>query len=178
MIHYVSPWTEGNIGRGLNEAIARLPDEDWVCVRDGDTLFMEPDWGRQIAAIVEANRGQFDLISCMTNRLRASYQLHDGQISDEPDLNVHVGISRERRRVHGTHVEPTPLGPLAAMLLLFPKSLWAAHPFEERTIYFDQLFCAEARARGARLGVAWGLYVLHLYRWGHKNPAAYTGHLA
>lgn len=177
MIHYVAPWCEGNIGRGLNETIERLPAEDWVCVRDGDTLFLETDWGRQIEALVAANAEGFDVIGCMTNRLRAPYQLHSGKISGEADIDAHIEVSHRRRKQYGTHVEPLPSGPVAGMLMLFPKTEWARHPFEERTIYFDQVFCTQARAGRARLGIALGLYVFHLYRWGKPCPASYLGHL-
>ena len=46
MIHHVVPWMTGNIGGGLNAAIERLPDDAWICARDGDTLFLMPQWGK------------------------------------------------------------------------------------------------------------------------------------
>lgn len=177
MIHHVVPWKTGNIGGGLNEAIALLPDDAWVCVRDGDTLFLTPQWGKQIEAVVEAQREHYAVIGAMTNRLRSPEQLHGGRISDEVDIGVHVGIAKERWNAYGTAVRP--LQDVAAgMLMIFSKQSWRTHPFVEKSIYFDRLFCEEARSRGGRIGVALGLYLFHLYRWGHPNPASYVGHLA
>lgn len=176
MIHYVTAWKTGDIGGGLNAAIALLPDDAWVCVRDGDTLFLETDWGRQIEQIVECNR-EFALIGCMTNRLRAAYQLHGGAISEEPNISAHIAISRQRRVAYGASVKPQPLGPVAAMLMLFRKSEWAKHRFRERSIYFDSEFCEATRRAGGKVGVAQGLYLFHLYRWGQPDPANSIGHL-
>lgn len=177
MIHHVVPWMTGNIGGGLNAAIERLPDDAWICARDGDTLFLMPQWGKQIEAIVEAQRNNFAVIGAMTNRIRSPEQLHGGRLSEEADIGQHVAIAKNRWNEHGTAVKPM-LGPAAGMLMLFSKQTWLAHPFPERSIHFDQLFCDAARANGGRVGVALGLYLFHLYRWGHANPASYVGHLA
>lgn len=177
MIHHVVPWKTGNIGGGLNEAIALLPDDAWICVRDGDTLFLTPQWGKQIEAVVEAQREHYAVIGAMTNRLRSPEQLHGGKISEEPDIGAHVTIAKQRWNEHGTTVRPLE-GPAAGMLMLFSKQLWLRHPFVEKSIHFDQLFCLATRAHGGKIGVALGLYLFHLYRWGHQNPASYVGHLA
>lgn len=176
MIHHVTAWETGNIGGGLNAAIDPLPANAMICVRDGDTLFLSPDWGRQIEKIVSANRG-YDLIGCMTNRLRAPYQLHEGQISNEDSITQHRLIAEQRWRAHGTEVRELAQGPVAAMLMIFPKAVWLRHPFPERSIYFDQQFTQDVRDNGGRVGIAQGFYLFHLYRWGQPNPTAYTEHL-
>ena len=178
MIHYVTSWKTGDIGGGLNEAIALLPDDAWVCVRDGDTLFLGPRWGEQIEQIAaRAEAEGYGLVGCVTNRLRAAYQLHDGVLSGEPDIGRHVAVAAERWNAHGAAIAALPSGPVAGMLMLFRKSEWAAHPFVEKSIYFDQAFTQAARERGVRVGIAQGLYLFHLYRWGKPNPTGYVGHL-
>ena len=177
MIHYVSPWRAGDIGGALNEAIAPLPDDAWICVRDGDTLFLAPDWGTQVESIVEVHGDEFGLIGCMTNRLRAPYQLHGGKISDEPSIEVHRRIADEHWRAFGPTVQPLRAGPVAGMLMLFPRALWAGQPFVPRSRYFDQEFTAAARLKGVQVGIAQGLYLFHLYRWGQPRPTEYVKHL-
>ena len=112
----------------------------------------------------------------MTNRLRAGYQLHDGVISDEPDIRVHVAIAEQREADHWAQIKPC-MGPVAGMFMLFRKSLWNQVRFRSGTIYFDKRFCSEVQRRGARLGIAQGLYLFHLYRFGKPDPCNYTAHL-
>lgn len=176
MIRHVIAWKTGDIGGGLNDAIDLLPDNAMVCVRDGDTLFMAPDWGRQLERIVSDNRA-YDLMGCMTNRLRAPYQLHGGVLSCEDSVTRHQEIAAQRWHAHGTEVRELKSGPVAAMLMLFPKAVWKRHPFVERSIYFDQKFTQDVRDNGGRVGIAQGFYLFHLYRWGQPNPCNYTEHL-
>lgn len=177
MIYHFTPWLTGNIGGGINACIRLLPDDAWVCLRDGDTSFLSPQWGAQVEAIVAEHGDTYDLIGAMTNRIRAPYQLHDGVLSDEADLSRHVAIATDRWTEHLTAVAPVPYGPIAGFLMLFRKSTWARHPFAEHSIYFDQQFTDAVRHNGGKVGVALGLYVLHLYRWGKRNPTARLEHL-
>lgn len=177
MIHYLSPWRTGDIGGVLNDEIERLPASAWVCVRDGDTLFLSSDWGRKVETIVNESGGHFGLIGCMTNRLRASYQLHQGRCSDDPDIREHLAIAETLWDVYGARVEPLPDGPVAGMLMLFPRHLWEGTRFTRCSRFFDQDFTTALRRRKVQVGIARGLYLFHLYRWGRPSPADYTKHL-
>jgi hypothetical protein len=177
VIFYVTAWKTGDIGGGLNAAIEPLPDDAWICVRDGDTLFLTPDWGKQVEQVVAENGWRYELMSCVTNRLRAAYQLHEGQISNVADIGHHIDIAHRRWVEFGPMIRPIDRGPVAGMFLLFRKATWKRHPFEPRSIYFDQRFTTMVRAHGGKVGVAWGIYLFHLYRWGQPNPSEYKGHL-
>lgn len=177
MIYHLTPWLTGNIGGGLNASIGLLPDDAWVCIRDGDTLFLTDAWGAQLEQVVAALPEGMDVVGCMTNRLRAPYQLHGGQISPVADIGHHRRIAYERWEAHGPAVAEVP-GPVAGMLMLFRKATWERHPFVERSVYFDRDFCAAARQHGSRVGVALGIYLFHLYRWGQRDPTRAVAHLA
>ena len=153
MIHYVSPWLAGDVGGGLNAAISRLPGDAWVCVRDGDTLFLLPDWGSHVEQIVAAHGAEFDVIGCMTNRLKAPHQLHGGELSDEADIGRHIHIATQRQAEHGAAVAPVD-GIVAGMFMLFRKSTWERHPFPRKAWNFDQAFCQKVTREGGRIGVA------------------------
>lgn len=178
MIYHLTPWLSGDIGGGLNAAIECLPADAWVCLRDGDTMFLTPQWGKQVEQIVAAHGDEFDLIGCMTNRIRAPYQLHDERLSDEPDVGVHVEIAKRRWNQYGSLVQTLPDGPVAGFLMLFRRATWARHPFQRGSIYFDQKFTTDVRCFGGKVGLALGLYVFHLYRWGARVPAASVAHLS
>lgn len=174
-VFYSTPFQPGDIGSGLNDFCERVPDDAWICLRDADTLFLTPRQQLQIQAIVE-DEPPFELIGCMTNRLRASYQLHGGAMSDEPDIRVHVAIAEQREADHWAQITPC-AGPVAGMFMLFRKSLWNQVRFRSRTFYFDKLFSCDVQRQGARLGIAQGIYLFHLYRFGKPDPCNYTAHL-
>lgn len=179
-IHHVIPWKTGDIGGGINEAIAAIDPgrDDWFCVRDGDTMFLTPQWGRQIEQIVDkAICESYELVGCMTNRLRASYQCADPIMFEEPNIGAHIDMANRRGEAFGANIEPVPAGPIAGMFMLFPRRVWERAPFAERSIYFDQEFTAAIRRAGGKVGVAWGLYLFHLYRWGQADPFSSKDHL-
>jgi hypothetical protein len=174
-VFYSTPFQAGDIGAGLNDFCALVPDDAWVCLRDADTLFLTSQQQAQIQAIIDSNP-PFELIGCLTNRLRAPYQLHDGAISDESDIQVHIDIAERLQADRWGLIKPC-AGPVAGMFMLFRKSLWNQIRFRPRTIYFDKLFSCDAQRLGARLGIAQGIYLFHLYRFGKPDPCNHTAHL-
>lgn len=177
LVFYLTPFKAGDIGGGINDSLSRLPTDSWVCIRDADTMFLTPQQQKQIADIAGANP-EFDVIGCMTNRLRSPYQTHGGQLSDEPDIRVHLQIAEELESRHwGELVELPAPEVVAGMLMLFRVSLWQKIKFQQRSIYFDKQFCAAVRAAGGKLAIARGVYLFHLYRFGKPNPCDYTAHL-
>jgi hypothetical protein len=111
----------------------------------------------------------------MTNRLRAPYQLYKGQFSNDPNIENHIQIANELWELNGTKVADG--HGVAGMCMIFHKSVWNQIKLTENSIFFDKDFCAMARKKGMRVGVAKGVYLFHLYRWGQKNPFSYKGHL-
>jgi hypothetical protein len=175
-VFYSTPWRTGDIGGGINDFIAAVPTDSWICVRDGDTLFLTADWGAQIEQIIARHGANYAVIGAMTNRVRSPYQLHGGVISDNGDISHHCAIASDRWATYGTSVRDIP-GPLAGMCLIFNRRVWERTPFEPRSIYFDKLFSSAVRKAGGRLGVAQGLYLFHLYRWGSADPINNVEHL-
>lgn len=181
-IRYITPFSterskQGypNIGKAYNEAISELPDDCYVCLRDGDTMFLTSDWGQQIHDIIEANQ-EYDLIGCMTNRVSVKDQLPMGRFSDVPDIGVHVGIAEMLRYDGETSVFPAKL--IAGLCMIFHKSVWTkAGGFPENDITFDRVFCDKVLRKGGNIGIAKGLYVFHLYRWGSAKPQSDIKHL-
>lgn len=176
MIHHIVPWKTGDIGGGINEAIDLLPADAWICLRDGDTMWLTPKWGKQVEEIVAAYRDQYALIGAMTNRIRSPDQLYRGRLSDDPHIGHHVEIAQLRQQRYWNQVVNTP-ATVAGFCMIFSKAEWARHPFPSESIYFDQEFCRAVRDGGGQVGIALGLYVFHLYRWGKPSPTSYIGHL-
>lgn len=176
-VHYVSPYdVTRNFGRAINEACEVCKPGEWVCVRDGDTMFLHPDWGVQIEEALFLHGDKFDLIGCMTNRLNDTHQLYKGEFSEETDITVHMNIARHLQIVNASNVEPT-LGDIAGMFMLLPYRVISEWKFEECRIDFDRDFCQALRLNGMRLGLMTGLYIFHLYRMWAKFPTKEVKHL-
>lgn len=174
-IRYITPFsTEKNIGKAYNEAIQELPDDCYVVLRDGDTMFLTPDWGNQIERII-ADNPDYSVITCMTNRLGLKECLVGG-IMNEHDMQRQILLALIMQGEYSSDVCPTTVAP--GMLMIFHKSVWAkVGGFKENSILFDREFSAAVIRNGGKIGIAMGLYIFHLYRYGQKNPQNYTKHL-
>lgn len=177
-IRHITPFsTSLNIGGEYNKCISELPNDCWVVLRDGDTMFLTPDWGKQIEEIITANP-DYDLITCMTNRIGVADLCVPGMFG-ETDIQKHVDKATLIKAWDWDNrfkVEPTFLAP--GMLMIFHKSVWVkAGGFEENTIFFDKRFSKAVSNYGGKIGVAKGLYLFHLYRWGQDKPKEYREHL-
>ena len=83
--------------------IEHLPEGDWICLRDSDTLPMDHvKLYQQCEQIAET--GKFQLVGGITNRLGLDYQLYDGKISDNFDIKYHRKIGLELSNKYGSEV--------------------------------------------------------------------------
>ena len=173
-VRYITPFaTDLNIGRAYNEAISELPEDCYVCLRDGDTMFLTSDWGLQIEQIIKSNPS-FDLITCMTNRIAIKEHCVSGMF-DEDSILRHVEKAKALQEFWGDIVTPTNVAP--GLCMIFHKSLWHKYKFKENSIIFDKEFSKDVIKGNGRIGLAKGLYILHLYRYGKENPKKYKAHL-
>lgn len=178
-VWYSNPYsTEKNIGKALNEFCALIPDDDWICLQDGDIMYLTPDWGRQIDEVVKTHGNKFKLFGCVTNRLGRPSQRYQGEFSDNHDVKHHYEIAKQLESEHWSEVEDiTKSKRVAGMFMLFPKSLWNKIKFKENRIDFDDCFCVDVLRAGGKLGLMKGLYVYHAYRIWANVPHRDRAHL-
>lgn len=176
-IHYLTPFrSDKNIGRAYNEACATAPEGSWICLRDPDTMFLQPDSQALIEQIVESDP-PFDLIGGRTNRLRGSHQCVT-MMFGEKNIGPHMALAKVLADTNRDMIIPT-TQPIAGMFMLFRKSLWDRIKFDETAgMYTDQVFSRDIIKAGGKLGVAQGLYIFHLYRWSSSHPYTDVDHLA
>lgn len=183
-VHHITPaHSDKNYGKAINSLIAGLPDSDWVCLRDIDTMPLNHRafiW--QCEEIAE--RGDFDLVSCMTNRLGLQYQLHGKKLSENWDMKHHINIANERVDQYGSEVEELEQHFLVAgVMMLFSVKTWQkVGGFPEGSMqiggcFLDYLFSKEVQDTGGRIGIAPGIYIFHLYREWAKNVRTQYQHL-
>ena len=166
--------SDKDLGKALNNVIECLPDDYWICSRDADTLIMDTSsFTKQCEEIAAKN--EYGLVSCMTNRLGLPHQLIDGRSQPEHSININREIHRAKAlaKQYGAQVNETEKE-VAGIMMLFPKSVWNdVGGFREGGIIFghqllDNVFYEAVRDKGYRVGIAPGIYLFHLYRWG-KN---------
>lgn len=176
-VHYISPYsTDKNFGKAINDACSIVPDSDYICLRDGDSMFLTSSWGAQIEETIKRHGRKYSLICCLTNRLGRPIQRYKGEFSTNTDIMHHYSIAEELEREHWAEVEDiTVKRRVAGMFMLFPKTLWNSIKFEENTAQFDDRFSNAVVRKGKKLGLMKGLYVFHFYRL-NKNPRD-TSHL-
>jgi len=173
-VHHITPGrADKNFGKALNDIIEFLPDEDWICLRDIDTLPLHHrEFFKQCEDI--ANAGEYDLIGCMTNRLGLKYQLHNGKLSEDFNIKRHIVIAQQRFLEHGSKVIDSP-GTVAGIFMLFSKQTWEdVGRFHEGGIqingsFIDFIFNEQVKKINGRIGIAPGIYLFHIYReWGQN----------
>src|SRR5690606_18096389 len=108
-----------------------------------------------------AQKGEYDLVGCMSNRLGLPWQLYKGKISDETDFVRHIEIGKELSEQYGNEVKPINLT-IGGLFMLFPKKLWRElGKFPEGGIrlngkFIDYHFSNKALKKKKRIGVAQG----------------------
>jgi hypothetical protein len=176
-VWHFSPYSlTKNFGQSINEYCALVPPGDWIAITDGDVCRLLPEWGIQIYDIaVEAGNEGYELIGCMTNRLRQTYQLVPGMFN-ESDVKVHYKEALIRNAQFYDEIEHIK-APIAGFFMLFPQSVWAKYRFQEGTECFDTIFSNKIMRKGGKIGLAKGLYLYHAYRLWSDDPKNDTKHL-
>lgn len=166
-----------NIGRAYNEFCGIVPnDEDWICLRDGDSMFILSDWQEQIEAALELHGDKYQLFGCVTNRLSTTNQRPFPEDFNDPSV-----LKAKERAVFchdNKYTVVTPHDkPVAGLFMLFQKKTWKKNPFNENTISADTDFGYAILNNGGKIGLMQGLYLFHYYRFHHPNPTQYKKHL-
>ncbi len=173
-----------NLGAAYNIAMSEAPEESHVCLRDGDTCWLTPDYGVHLAEYVRLHPNA--ILTCWTNRIneRAEQQYFD-TITDAPypsakdfsirnitDIKLHL---KKSELIKGYLYNVTPLhGFVSGFCLVVPKSVWNNHKFAEKQVYedrgphnllgVDNDFTNRVRAAGVPVLRMDGLYIWHTYR--------------
>ena len=169
MIHFLTPYSKGNLGEAYNESIAKidLGEKDWVCLMDGDVMFLNENWGDIIHSYVKDFGEEYGLLTCLTNRIFETSQLYGGKVSPEPNILRHKSIADRLGRLKGSVVETA--SNISGFLMLFPAStICKVGTFKEGILGVDNDFCRRVRESGLKVGVMQTLYMFHFYRL-HKN---------
>lgn len=167
-IHHFTPFAvDKNLGKAYNDCFEMIGQDDWACIRDGDTMFLTPDFGDIIFNYAYQNPGA--ILTCYTNRIHplAKEQMLPRGVSEDRDIYNHMNVAVSMKSELYT---TTPLtGPLSMLLMLMSKATWEkSGGFEEGTglLGVDTEFYKRVREIGTHILRMNGLYIFHTYRLG------------
>lgn len=167
-IYYFTPADpDKKIGKVYNAHCESVPNnEDWICIRDGDTMFLTSNWSEIIKKTIE-RYPDTSLFGCYTNRIGLDYQLVDKNFSEDPNILTHSKIAREQWEKWGTECV-TIDKPVAGMFMLFKRSVWTRVPFKDELVinnkFFDWDFGDRILRMGGTVRLMKGMYLFHAYR--------------
>jgi glycosyltransferase involved in cell wall biosynthesis len=173
-LYFLIPYSKGNLGRGYNESIKRYRNTDWVCVMDGDTMFLNNDFGEHVLNIIK-KYPDAGLITCLTNRIGSSAQKYDGVVSEESDIRKHKIIADNLHTTKYWEVEKVN-PPISGFLMCFKVSTWKkVSGFGNGILHMDCNFSTSIYNLSMPILCMQGLYVFHYYRL--NEGVASTAHL-
>lgn len=176
MIHYAIAFDPNkNVGVAYNATMRLLGEDDWCCFVDGDSMFLNPYFGRQIEEYVNRHP-ECGIFTCKTNRVAAEYMLVGNWKSD--DVVYHKRLAQEL----STDLSVTDITgfardfPLSGVLMLISRKAWTeVGGFKETGMLgVDNDMHRRMRDHGFKVYMMNGVYVYHWYRGGNRQD---TSHL-
>lgn len=174
-VHYLQPFAvDKDIAKAYNEACKLIPDEDWICITDYDTMFLFHQQKQLVQRIAES--GKADLYGAMTNRCNVPEFLVNGMF-DVFDLKAHYFVAKENYYIFGEEVKHTK-NVIPGYFMLFSKKTWNEvrgfeMPESLPNFVFDQHFSSKIKNKA----IIKGLYLVHAYRIWSNHPQLDTDHL-
>lgn len=172
-IFYLQAYDPGlKYGSALNRHIELLPDDSWICVTDGDTLFLTPMYGRIILEAIRKHGHETDVFTCQMNRLGDPKRCFGGVRSEDDRIKYHMRVSNSLKNEYAGQVEEVEDRIIPGAFMLFPKRVWLKNKFDDKDII----------AAGGSFDIRWSeritgsmkkildLYIWHSYRIDRANP--------
>lgn len=163
-IHVMTPFSPSkNLGVAYNEAMAMIPEDDWVCFLDHDCMFLTSDAINHLYKYAEMFPDA--LLSAYTNRVGFKPQCLNGVCSENGDLR-HWTVKAERQKAllyKVTEMSAT----ISGFLMLFSKKTWndCSHFTEDKQILgVDNNWSARVLQHGHKIYLMQGILVFHSYR--------------
>lgn len=176
-VHIIKPYSiTKDLGKAYNEAMSRIPGDDWACLMDCDTMFLTPDCGTILHEYAE-KFPDAGLLTCYTNRVHSSAkdQLLDGVVSDNLMIDYHMERAYNQKKFlfQATELKHE----VSGLLMMVKGSTWDEIKFREGVgcLGVDNQYCWDLFNAGKKVYRMDGLYVLHLYRL--KNGMTDKTHL-
>lgn len=160
-MHLKTPFRrDKNLGRAYNEAFEDLKKDDWLVIRDIDTLFLSHDAPNIIEDYI-TKYPETGIFTCFTNRIGCKDQLYKGVINQDPNILVHLDIAN---RIKNDRTKFQIKSPISGMLMVVQKKTWIDNKFSDGCLGVDNDFSKRILASGLKIFRMNGLYIWHTYR--------------
>lgn len=168
MIEFIQPYSFdlNSIGDAYSHAISKC--EDWIAMFDQDTL-KPPGFAERINQVLKTAKKD-TIYGAMTNRVGWK---HPGVVKEmfmEDSITKHIEKANELWDKYGTKTEPCEVVP--GYCMIFHRELAETFLPLPNGINFDRIISANRKTVLMK-----GIYIIHLYRWGLKNPSPQIEHL-
>lgn len=164
-IHVRIPFSlEKNLANEYNHAFSGVPDEDWVCLLDYDTMFLTPN---AIPILYEYVKAFPDtgLFTAFTNRIHqlATDQLFLGSPSNDFDVKNWAWRAKIQAMTETNVTEIKK--PISGFLMLVAKKTWNEIKFRgPGCLGVDNNFSADVLQSGRKIYRMDRILVFHMYR--------------
>ena len=179
-IYYFTPFNkDGNFGDEINKYCRLVPsEEDYICILDGDCMFLTHNFGKQLEDIVEKYKNDnIGLFTCLVNRTGTLRQCFNGVISEDPNIRNHRNIAIQLQKERYDQVVELKEF-ISGHLMLFKKKTWEfvgyfADSVSERMqvkginkniLGVDNRFSRRILKNGYKIYLMTGVYLFHYYR--------------
>lgn len=171
MIWYFTPYSfEKRLFEAWDQYMNLVTDpEDWVCMMDGDILFLLADFGHQMQHYIN-EYPDTGLFTCYASRAHRDRFMRRGSNPDNPSILYHYDQAEKvRKTLHGK-VKPFD-GPALGHLLMIKKATWLKIRDRVEKLTKDKMILGVdvriSRAiseLGMPILLMRGIYVLHFFR--------------
>jgi len=164
---HVTPFSKDkNLGKAYNQAFEKIGYNDWLCIRDIDTMFLTPNTPNIIEQYTKLYP-ETGIFTCLTNRisLAAKDQLYQGRISENSDIKYHIGIAESLEK-SSMNKRTKILAPISGMLMVISKKIWDIHKFDESGLCLgvDNEYSTRISRHGLSIYRMDAVYIWHTYR--------------
>lgn len=172
MIWFFTPYSfEKKMFEAWDQYMNLVPNpDDWVCMMDGDVLFLISDFGHQMQEYINKypDTGLFTCYASRTSRTKLRWP---GANMENPSVVYHAGKAEQLHKAyHGVVIDLEKLNALG-YLMLIKKSTWllirdkvAENTAEKNILGVDTRISNAIRDAGLKQYLMKGMYVMHYYR--------------
>jgi hypothetical protein len=172
MIYYFTPYaTDKNFFAAIDAHMRLLSENDWACIRDGDTMFLQSDYGHILHGYI--NRyPDTGLFTCITNRCHYQCQHLDKTAFEERDIVWQKRIAERVFSDNSYKVKEVDRR-IAGHLMMIKKSTWTKIRSEvestvkaqgKQILGVDTKISKAILRNGLKIRIMEGFYLFHFLR--------------
>lgn len=171
MIWFFTPYSyDKKLFEAWDQYINLVPrKDDWVCMRDGDTAFLLPDWGHQVKHYVGLYPDT-GIFTCYASRCHYQPQIRMGTQTENPNILYHH--TQAISTYHALHGQVKEMNRrIAGHLIVIRKSTWllirdevAATASDKKILGVDTKISNAILSRNMKIRLMRGIYIFHYLR--------------